>query len=86
MTIVCFDKHRKDRKVAAVRHEGRWHEAQEIRLLAPMKSVYRPLSCQPVFYFEAMFPVRICATKGNPGVITVLPAEWPKLEGERRVR
>lgn len=85
MTIVCFDKHRKDRKVAAVRHDGVWHEAREVRLLAPATTVYRGRgSRQPIFYFECMFPVRICCTR--PGVITVLPAEWPKLEGERRVR
>lgn len=85
MTIVCFDKHRRDRKVAAVRHNNIWHEAKEIRLYAPARTVYRGRGArQPVFYFRCLGPVRL--RRMRPGVIGVIPADWPPLRGERRLR
>lgn len=65
MTIVCFDKHRKDRVVAAVRNGNVWHHAKKVKVFVPMETRYRgPNGRQPKFYLFTRRPVKVIRRKG----------------------
>lgn len=57
--ILCFEAHRKDGRVWAVRQEGSWRLSREVDVLVPMNTVYRgPSARQPKAYLEGFGVVR----------------------------
>lgn len=48
---LCFDAHRTDNQVWAIRHGNQWHRAKSVDARIPMQTVYRgPQAKQPKAY------------------------------------
>jgi len=59
-TILCFENHRPDGYVWALRHRGRWHHAKELMTDVSFQTVYRGKGKrQPVAYLTTTQPCRV---------------------------
>lgn len=54
VTWLCFEAHRRDGLVWAVRHGNRWHRAKTVLVHCPMTTVYRPKSREPRAYLRGL--------------------------------
>jgi hypothetical protein len=65
VTILCFEAHRPDGRVWAIRHRGKWTRAARVIVNAPTYTEYRGKDArQPKAFLRFSVPVKIARADG----------------------